>query len=63
MADEIIEELWQIKDAISAEAGSDLKAFCRRLNETAAGRGFKLVDRSRSPQMMVAEEAAKYKTN
>jgi hypothetical protein len=62
MADEIIEELWRIKDELSAEAGNDLKAFCQRLNETAAGRGFKLVDRSRPPQMMVAEEPSEYRT-
>ncbi len=62
MADEIIEELWRIKDELSAEAGKDLKAFCQRLNEAAVGRGFKLVDRSRPPQMMVAEDSAEYKT-
>jgi formiminotetrahydrofolate cyclodeaminase len=37
MADEIIEELWRIKDELSAEAGKDLKAFCQRRNETAVG--------------------------
>lgn len=62
MADEIIEELWRIKDELSVEAGRDLKAFCQRLNETAVGRGFKLVDLSRPPQMMVAEDSVEYKT-
>ena len=31
MADEIITELWKIKDDLSKEAGKDMKAFCHRM--------------------------------
>ncbi len=61
MADEIIEELWRVKDELSKEAGDDMKAYFRRLNERALARGAKLVDRSRPPQMMVAEDSGEYK--
>lgn len=57
MADEIMEELWRIKDELSAEAGDDMKAYCRRLNEQALARGVKLVTRPRHQQLQVAEEA------
>ena len=60
MADEIIEELWKIKDELGREAGEDLQAFCRRLNKKALERGFQMVDRSCPPQMMVAEDAVEY---
>jgi hypothetical protein len=62
MADEIIEELWKIKDQLGREAGEDLQAFCRQLNKKALERGFQMVDRSCSPQMMVAEDPVEYKT-
>lgn len=62
MADEIIEELWRIKDELSQEAGKDMKAFCLRLNEAARLRGEVLIDRSCLPQMKVAEDPGEYKT-
>ena len=62
MADEIITELWKIKDDLSKEAGKDMKAFCRRLNEEARWSGEVLVSRSHSAEMRVAEDPAKYGT-
>ena len=62
MADEIMKELWEVKDKLSEEAGRDTNAFCKRLNEESIAKGFRLVNRSRSPQMKVAEESAEYKT-
>jgi len=62
MADEIIEELWRVKDELSKEAGDDMEVFFRRLNERALARGAKLVDRSGPGQLMVAEEPTEYKT-
>jgi hypothetical protein len=61
MADEIIEELWRIKDELSKEAGDDMKAFCRTLNEKALARGVQLVDRSCPAHMLVAEDTTEYK--
>jgi len=49
-------------DDLSKEAGKDMKAFCRRLNEEARRGGEALVSRSCSTDMMVAEEPAKYGT-
>lgn len=59
MADEIIEELWRIKDELSKEAGDDMKAFFRRLNERALARGAKLVS-APGRELKVAEESAEY---
>jgi len=33
MVDEIIQELWVIKDESAAEAGNDMDELCRRLRE------------------------------
>ena len=33
MADEVIKELWAIKDRSAEEAGHDLDVLCRRLQE------------------------------
>ncbi len=60
MADEIMKELWAIKDKLSEEAGRDMKAFCKRLNEESLTRGFRVVNRSRSKRLLVAEESAEY---
>jgi hypothetical protein len=62
MADEIMEELWRIKDELSNEAGDDMNAYCRQLNEKALAQGFILVSRSDSSELMVAEEPEGYKT-
>lgn len=62
MTDEIMKELWAVKDKLSEEAARDTKAFCKRLNQESLARGFQLVDRSRSKMMQVAEESAEYKT-
>ncbi|MCK4564759.1 MAG: hypothetical protein KAU94_08805 [Verrucomicrobia bacterium] len=60
IADKIITELWKIKDDMSKEAGKDMKAFFRRLNEEARLGGEVLVKHSCSTQMKVAEEVAEY---
>ncbi len=62
MADEIMKELWAVKDKLSEEAGDDMTAFCRKLNEKALVRGAQLVDRSHAADMLVAEGSAEYKT-
>jgi hypothetical protein len=61
MADEILEELWKVKDELSGKC-RDLgwKEYGAYLNRTVSVDGFKTVDRSRPPQMMVAEDSAKY---
>jgi len=60
MADEIMEELWAINDKLSEEAGRDMKAFCKHLNEESLTRGFRLVNRSCSKMIQVAEASAEY---
>ncbi len=60
MADEIIEELWRIKDELSKEAGDDMKAYFRRLNEKALARGAKFVS-APCRELKVAEEPVEYK--
>lgn len=62
MADEIMEELWRIKDELSKEAGNDMKAYFRRLNERALARGDKLITRPRHQKLKVTEEPEEYKT-
>jgi len=62
MTDEIMTELWRIKDDLSKEAGKDMKAFCRHLNEEAQRKGIVLVSRSSSLKMRVAEESKMYGT-
>ena len=61
MADELMEELWKIKDELSRKCGGDLRAYCDYLNRAVSIEGFEVVDRSRPPQMKVAEDAAEYK--
>lgn len=62
MADEIMEELWKIKDELSEKFGGDLQAYCDYLNRTAVAEGFELVDRSRPAQARVAEEPPEYRS-
>ena len=61
MADEIMKELWTVKDKLSEEAGRDMNAFCKRLNRESLARGFRVVNRSRSKRLQVAEESAEYR--
>ncbi len=60
MADEIMEELWRVKDELSKESGDDMKTFFRRLNERALARGDKFVSAPRR-ELKVAEEPEGYK--
>ncbi|GEM_PF-2245705 len=63
MADEIMEELWKIKDELSLKCKQmGWRKYCEYLNQTVSTEGFRLVDRSRPPQMKVAEDPAEYKT-
>ena len=59
MANEIMEELWRIKEEIGEEAGDDMKAFCRRLREDALARGAKLVS-APGRELKVAEDSGAY---
>lgn len=62
MADEILEELWKIKDELSEKCRQmGWKAYAEYLNEKALVQGFHIVDRSCSSQTMVAEDPAEYK--
>ena len=46
MRDEIIEELWQVKDELAREANYDLHVLCQRLREKQARSPAQVVDRS-----------------
>jgi len=46
MKDEIIAELWQIKDELAREANYDVHALCRELREKQAASSARIVDRS-----------------
>jgi hypothetical protein len=44
MTDEIIEELWKIKDAIAEEYGCDVKALVAHLRKRKHGQGQQPID-------------------
>jgi hypothetical protein len=46
MRDEIIHELWQIKDELAREANYDVHVLCRKLREQQAASRELVVDRS-----------------
>ncbi len=46
MKDEIIQELWQIKDELAREANYDVNVLCRQLREHQAISRVQVVDRS-----------------
>jgi hypothetical protein len=46
MADEIMQELWRIKDELAREANHDIHVLCRQLRERQAGSHAQVVDRS-----------------
>ena len=61
MPDEIIKELWEIKDAIAREHGYDLDALVRYLRGQEGARGGQVVDLSkakRSEGQLVPKDAA-----
>ncbi len=61
MADEIMEELWTVKDELSLKCKQmGWQKYCDCLNRTVSTEGFQLVNRSRSEVMQVAEESAEY---
>ncbi len=61
MADEIIEELWKIKDELSLKCQQmGWQKYAAYLKQTVSTDGFKVV--SRQPQMKVAEDPTLYKT-
>lgn len=63
MADEIIEELWKVKDDLSEKCRKmGWQEYYAYLNSTVSVEGLKLVNRTRPPQMMVAEDSEEYKT-
>jgi hypothetical protein len=46
VTDEIIEELWQIKDELACEAKYDVHVLCRELREKQTSSVAQIVDRS-----------------
>jgi hypothetical protein len=46
MKDEIIQELWQIKDELAREANFDIHVLCRELREKQTTSLARIVDRS-----------------
>ena len=48
MKDEIIEELWKIKDELAREANYDVHVLCQKLREMRANSRTQVVDRSAS---------------
>ncbi len=46
MKDEIIEELWQIKDELAREAECDIHVLCQKLREQQGVSRERVVDRS-----------------
>jgi hypothetical protein len=46
MKDEIIQELWQIKDELAREADYDVHTLCRELREKQTSSPAQIVDRS-----------------
>ena len=46
MKDEIIQELWQIKDELAREANYDVHILCRKLREGQTTSHAQVVDRS-----------------
>ena len=46
MRDEIIQELWQIKDELAREANHDVHLLCQKLREQQAASREQIVDRS-----------------
>ncbi len=46
MSDEIIQELWRIKDELAREANYDVHVLCQKLRSTQENSKVKIVDRS-----------------
>jgi hypothetical protein len=46
MVDEIIQELWRIRDELAREANYDVHTLCRKLRKNQASSPAKIVDRS-----------------
>ena len=46
MRDEIIQELWRIKDELARETKYDVHVLCRQLRKRQASAGTQIVDRS-----------------
>ena len=46
MSDEIMRELWRIKDELAREANYDIHVLCRQLREKQSTAGGPIVDRS-----------------
>jgi len=60
MADEIIKELWEVKDELSRKCQQmGWHKYADYLKQTVSSEGFKVV--SRSTQMKVAEDSVEYK--
>ena len=49
MKDEIIEELWQVKDQLARESEYDVRVLCQKLREQQASSHEQIIDRSTGP--------------
>ena len=61
---DILEELWTIKDKLSEEASNNLYDYCKKINTAAKKEGFTLVKSISSGKntLAVAEETTDYRT-
>jgi len=61
---EILEELWSIKDRLSKEASNDLHDYCAKINAAAKEKGFtvlKSISENNNISFAVAEKSTTYK--
>jgi len=59
MTEEIMKELWAVKEKLSEEATRDPKTFYQKLNDKALDKGFTVIPRP--SQMKGAEDSVEYK--
>ena len=61
MPDEIIKELWQIKDSIAREHGYDIRALVAHLQSKKRAKGQQVVDLGSLRQVAETQRTAKLK--
>lgn len=61
MPDEIIKELWQIKDGIAREHSNDIRAFVAHLQSKKRAKGQQIVDLDSLKQAAETQRTAKLK--
>ena len=61
---DILDELWAVKDKLSHEAANGLHDYCDKINAAAKAKGFTLLQTippNNEPNFAVAEESTTYK--